>query len=147
MGRVLIIDDEESTREIISIILKKEGHEISTAVDGKQGLMLAQNEKPDIILLDIRMPVMDGIEVLKALKGSDATSPIPVVMITALPQERERAIENGCDEFLTKPIDRLELIARVRSLTRLSKLFRDLDLSIEYLLRLKKGVKNDTSFK
>src|SRR5262249_16302232 len=103
-----------------------EYYEVLTASSGAEGLAIAQKDFPDLILLDVMMPVMDGFEVCRRLKAAPATAHIPVVMVTALDgvEDRVRGLEAGADDFLTKPIDEMALMARIKNLVRL-KLMRD----------------------
>jgi two-component system cell cycle response regulator len=120
-ARILVIDDTEPNIRLLEAKLTAEYYEVITAPDGPSGLAAAVRERPDIVLLDVMMPGMDGFEVCKRLKADPATRHIPVVLVTALDGRRDRlnGLEAGADDFLTKPIDDVALFARVRSLTRL----------------------------
>ena len=129
-ARILVIDDIETNRRLLEARLSAEYFEVLLAADGPTGLELARTEEPDLILLDIMMPGMDGFEVCKRLKADDKLRHIPVVMVTAL-DEREgriRGLKAGADEFLTKPVDEIALFARVRSLLRLKAVTDELRL-------------------
>ncbi len=119
-ARILVVDDIETNVRLLEAKLAAEYYEVSTARDGPQALSAAVKERPDIILLDIMMPGMDGFEVCRRLKADPYTRHIPVVLVTALDGRRDRlnGLEAGADDFLTKPIDDVVLLARVRSLTR-----------------------------
>ena len=119
--KILIVDDELSARTGLAKLLGREGFEVSQAGDGQSALAACASFRPDLILLDIVMPGMDGFEVCRRLKTNPATHHIPVVMVTALdqPSDRVRGLESGADDFLSKPTPELALIARVRSLARL----------------------------
>ncbi len=119
MAKVLVVDDEASIVNIISYNLKKEGYEVITAEDGEAGLELAMNENPDLILLDIMMPKMDGYEVCRKIREK---SNVPIIMLTARADEVDKVIglEMGADDYVTKPFGNRELIARVKAHLRRS---------------------------
>ncbi len=119
MAKVLVVDDEASIVNIISYNLKKEGYEVITAEDGENGLELALSESPDLILLDIMMPKMDGYEVCRKVREK---SNVPIIMLTARADEVDKVIglEMGADDYVTKPFGNRELIARVKAHLRRS---------------------------
>ena len=127
-ARILVVDDIEANIRLLKAKLEVEYYEVVTASSGAQGLELASFEQPDIILLDVMMPEMDGFEVCRRLKANPITQHIPVVLVTALDGRRDRltGLEAGADDFLTKPIDDMALFARVRSLTRLKHVIDEL---------------------
>lgn len=127
--KVLVVDDHPSSRMTAVALLSVEGYEVLEADSGPAALVRVGECNPDLILLDVMMPGMDGFEVCRRLKQEEQTRLIPVVFITALNDRRSRimGIEAGGDDFLTKPFDRLELSARVRSLIRQKRLNEDLD--------------------
>lgn len=116
-GLILVVDDELLNREVLSAMLRPMGYEVDTAENGRQALQKVKDNPPDLVLLDVMMPDMDGFEVVKRLSRDDATKPIPVVMVTALSQVQDRitALEAGANDFLSKPVDRAELQATVHS--------------------------------
>jgi|OM-RGC.v1.002358020 two-component system cell cycle response regulator len=127
-ARILVVDDIETNRRLLEARLTAEYFDVLMAQDGPTCLDLARCEKPDVILLDIMMPGMDGFETCRRLKADPETRHIPVVMVTALDQrsDRIRGLEAGADEFLTKPVDDVALFARVRSLLRLTSVMDEL---------------------
>lgn len=122
-ARILVIDDEARNRRLLVAMLEAEGYVTEEAANGMQALELAQQNPPDIILLDIMMPGMDGYDVARALKAGEATRLVPVIMVTALDdrESRLRGLEAGAEEFVTKPVDRWELRVRVRNLLKLKE--------------------------
>ena len=127
-ARILVVDDIEANVRLLEAKLTAEYYEVQTAYDGPTALAIAASEPPDIILLDVMMPGMDGFQVCRRLKDDPATRHVPVVLITALDGRSDRVagLEAGADEFLTKPIDDVMLFARVRSLTRLKAVIDEL---------------------
>ena len=119
--RILIVDDERQNRDLMEVMLLPEGFLLRTAASGAEALALVAEEPPDLILLDIMMPGMDGYEVAEKLKSNLATRNIPVIMVTALDDRKARmlGLSVGAEDFLTKPVDRAELCVRVRNLSRL----------------------------
>ena len=127
-ARILVVDDIEANVKLLEAKLAAEYYEVITANDGPTALAIAASESPDIILLDVMMPGMDGFAVCRRLKDDPVTRHIPVVLVTALDGRADRieGLEAGADEFLTKPIDDVMLFARVRSLTRLKQVMDEL---------------------
>jgi CheY-like chemotaxis protein len=115
---VLIVEDNEDNRIVYSTILRHHGFRVSEALDGEEGIAKARRELPDIILMDISIPLIDGWEVTQTLKREAATSHIPVIALTAhaMPGDRERAMEVGCDGYLAKPCEPRAVLAEVNRL-------------------------------
>jgi len=139
---VLVVDDEPMNIELVATVLGGQGYRVATAATGSEALASIETRAPDLVLLDIRMPGMDGYEVCRRLKGSPLTRLIPVVMLTTLGQEeyRLRGIEAGADDFLTKPFSQAELTARVQSLLKLKAYTDELEHAETMLLTLGRTV-------
>ena len=116
--RILLVEDNEMNRDMLSRRLKKRGYEVVMAFDGKQGVEMASEQSPDIILLDMSLPVMDGWEAAETLKGAPATKEIPVIALTAhaMSGDREKALGAGCDDYDTKPVDIKRLLDKMNAL-------------------------------
>ena len=117
MAKVLIVEDDPHTRELVRVYLDREGHDVLTAENGIDGLRVAREESPDIILLDLMLPGMDGRDVCQSLRGE---SDVPIVMLTARVQEGDRleGFDLGADDYITKPFSPREVVARVRAVLR-----------------------------
>lgn len=115
MAKILIVEDNELNRDMLSRRLIRRGYEIAMAVDGGEGLAKASSEKPDLILLDMSLPVMDGWQVARALKASEILRVIPVIALTshAMAGDREQALAAGCDDYDTKPIELPRLLEKI----------------------------------
>ena len=126
---VLVADDAENVRSLFSQLLASDGYTVLTAADGDSALEAAQRHRPHVLLLDVRMPGADGIEVCRRVKSVPETRLTPVILITGLADSSDRmeGIEAGCDDFLTKPVNPHELRARVRVLSRMKQLIDELD--------------------
>ena len=123
MTKVLLVEDNEMNRDMLSRRLTRRGFDVVFAVDGKQGVALAHSEKPDIILMDMSLPVMDGWEATRCVKADDATRSVPVIGLTAhaMSGDREKAMEAGCDDYDTKPVELDRLIGKIERLLGLAK--------------------------
>jgi CheY-like chemotaxis protein len=123
MGKVLLIEDNEMDRDMLSRRLIRRGFQVVFAMDGQQGLDLARSERPDIILMDMSLPVIDGWEATRRVKADDSTRGVPVIGLTAhvMPGDREKAIEAGCDDYDTKPVEFDRLIGKMERLLGAAK--------------------------
>jgi two-component system alkaline phosphatase synthesis response regulator PhoP len=139
--KILIVEDEKDIIKMIEYNLKKEGFKVIDARDGEDALDLSLREHPDIILLDLMLPGIDGLEVCKTLKKESKTSSIPIIMLTAKSQESDKVVglELGADDYITKPFSPRELIARIKAVLRratekekLPEVFQSGDLRIDF---------------
>ena len=114
-GRILIVEDNMDTYELVKFILEKNGFETFLAMNGRYGVNAAAKQHPDLIIMDLSMPEMDGWTATRLIKGNLQTSAIPLIALTAhaLPGDRKRAFDAGCDEYITKPMDLLDLLETV----------------------------------
>ena len=119
-ARILIVDDERKNRELLKVMLEPEGYVLVTADSGDEALVAIAGQPPDLILLDIMMPGMNGYVVTSRIKGDPATRHIPVILLSALDDRNSKThgLSAGAEDFLTKPVDRTELCAHVRTLLR-----------------------------
>ena len=119
-GKILIVDDEPDALEILSLRLSKNGYDVITAVTGEECLKKAQAERPNLILLDVLLPGMSGLEVSKRLKESDSTKNIPIIMVTALigKDARQAALERGAKYFISKPFDPEDLLSQIKKILK-----------------------------
>ena len=118
MAKILLVEDNEMNRDMLSRRLQRQGYEVVIAIDGGQGVALAQAERPDLILMDMSLPVLDGWEATRQLKADPETSGIPVIALTAhaMAGDREKALEAGCDDYETKPVEFARLLVKIQSL-------------------------------
>jgi two-component system cell cycle response regulator DivK len=118
MARVLLVEDNEMNRDILFRRLTRRGYMVTFAVDGQQGVEMALAEHPDIILMDMSLPVMDGWEATRRVKSHETTRHVPVIALTAhaMSGDREKALEAGCDDYDTKPVELDRLIAKIERL-------------------------------
>jgi two-component system cell cycle response regulator DivK len=124
MPKILLVEDNEMNRDMLSRRLERRGYSVVVAQDGERGHSLARSEAPDLILMDISLPAMDGWEVTRLLKADQSTRHIPIIALTAhaLVSDREKAFEAGCDEYDTKPIDFGRLSEKIENLLLEKKL-------------------------
>jgi CheY-like chemotaxis protein len=118
MARLLLVEDNEMNRDMLSRRLERKGHQVLIAVDGQQGIDLALAQKPDLILLDMSLPVVDGWEAARRLKGAPETQEIPIIALTAhaMSGDREKALGAGCDDYDTKPVELPRLLGKIETL-------------------------------
>ena len=118
MPKILLVEDNEMNRDMLSRRLKRRGYQVAIAVDGEQGVAMAQSEAPDLILMDMSLPVLNGWEAARQLKAVSETQAIPIIALTAhaMVGDREKAIEAGCDDFDTKPIELPRLLDKIEAL-------------------------------
>lgn len=123
-GRILVVDDNAQARELLRAALQAEGYAVTLAEEGEEALTKVAEEVPELILLDINMPGLNGYDVCSRLKGTEATRLIPIIFLTSMSdlEDKLRGIEVGADDFLTKPFRKVELLARVKSLLRFKRL-------------------------
>lgn len=134
-GRILVVDDEQDIRDLVKYNLEKEGFDISPVTTGEEAIQIARKIKPDLILLDLMLPGLDGLEVCKILKQEKETSEIPVIMLTAKGEESDvvTGLEIGADDYISKPFSPNVLIARVRAMMRRKKQAALLDTGKEII--------------
>ena len=118
MTKILLVEDNEMNRDMLSRRLSRRGYDVIIAVDGEQGRTMARAELPDLILMDMSLPIIDGWEVTRQLKSATETSHIPIVALTAhaMAGDRERALSVGCDEYDTKPVEFSRLVDKIKAL-------------------------------
>jgi CheY-like chemotaxis protein len=118
MSRLLLVEDNEENRDGLSRHLRRKGFEVLVALDGQQGVALARSEAPDLILMDMSLPVLDGWEATRQLKAAAETRHIPVIALTAhaMAGDREKALAAGCDEYDTKPVEFARLLGKIQTL-------------------------------
>jgi len=118
MSKILLVEDNEMNSDMLSRRLQRKGHEVLIAIDGAQGIKLAQSENPDLILMDMSLPVLDGWEATQQLKALPETREIPIIALTAhaMAGDREKCIEVGCDDYETKPVDFSRLLGKIQVL-------------------------------
>jgi two-component system alkaline phosphatase synthesis response regulator PhoP len=121
--KILIIEDDKDIVEMLDYNLKEEGYDTISALNGEEGIALAGKERPDLIILDIMLPIMDGFEVCRTLKNDDRVAHVPIIILSAKSQETDKVVglELGADDYVTKPFSPRELIARMRAILRRRK--------------------------
>lgn len=117
MSKILLVEDNEMNRDMLSRRLKRKGYDVVSATDGARGITMAQSESPDLILMDISLPVMDGLQATRQLKALPDTQSIPIIALTAhaMAGDREKCLEAGCNDYATKPVEFPQLLAKIKS--------------------------------
>lgn len=136
--KILVVDDEEQIRELLREFLTGAGYEVAVAANGEDALEVAQRERPDLILLDVRMPELDGVETCGRLKTNDKTRSIPIIMATAFGDTLAEALDAGADDFVSKPFQLEEIGLRIKSLLRVRHLTNELERAAAYIGELQK---------
>jgi len=136
--KILVVDDEEQIRELLREFLTGAGYEVAVAANGEEALEVAQRERPDLILLDVRMPELDGVETCVRLKTNDKTRSIPIIMATAFGDTLAEALDAGADDFVSKPFQLEEIGLRIKSLLRVRHLTNELERAAAYIGELQK---------
>lgn len=118
MGRILLVEDNQMNRDMLSRRLRRKGYEVVLATDGNEGVSLARSSGPDVILMDMRLPLMDGWTAARTLKDESDTCGIPIIALTAhaMQGDRDKALEAGCDEYETKPVNLERLLRKIEAL-------------------------------
>jgi two-component system cell cycle response regulator DivK len=118
MARILLVEDNEMNRDMLSRRLQRRGYEVITAEDGEKGVEAATSAQPDVILMDMNLPVLDGWDATRKLKAAAPTQQIPIIALTAhaMNSDRDRAIEAGCDDYETKPVEFAQLLGKIEGL-------------------------------
>ncbi|MEJ2363081.1 MAG: response regulator [Deltaproteobacteria bacterium] len=138
--KILVADDEPEIRNLLDHFLRGQGYEVVLAADGNQALKLATEESPQLIVLDIKMPGLDGLEVCKRLKEKEHTKLIPVIVITGFDDNKIEALNVGADDFVNKPFDMAEISIRVKSALRIRHLTNELERAVAYIEELRKDL-------
>jgi two-component system cell cycle response regulator DivK len=120
MAKILLVEDNEMNRDMLSRRLERRGYEIVMALDGEQGVEMAQSTAPDLILMDMSLPAMDGWEATRRIRASPVTKSIPIIALTAhaMSGDREKALAVGCDDYDTKPVDLVRLLPKIEALLK-----------------------------
>ena len=123
MAKILLVDDEEDIREVVGITIESQGHDVITAADGQEAIKMVKKHEPDLIVLDLMMPKMNGLEVVEILKNTDAYNHIPIVMLTAASQFAKQKDEEyrkkvGVEDYISKPFEPLDLVRRIEKILK-----------------------------
>jgi DNA-binding response OmpR family regulator len=139
-AKVLVVDDEWQIRALLTDLLTAKGHEVYAVASGEEALAQAAEIEPQVILLDIKMPGMDGIELCKQLRAREQTSRVPIIMLTAYDDRNIDAYLEGADDFVKKPFDPVELVFRIRAVLRISHLTDELKRTAAHVKALQKEI-------
>jgi CheY-like chemotaxis protein len=120
MAKILLVEDNEMNRDMLSRRLARNGFDVAIAVNGQEGVQMAQSEAPDLILMDMSLPIIDGWEATRQIKAAPQTTKIPIIALTAhaMVQDKEKALAAGCDDFDTKPVELPRLLGKIVSLLK-----------------------------
>jgi DNA-binding response OmpR family regulator len=138
--KILVVDDEQAIRELLAELLSIEGYEVMSASNGREAIQLAALEPPHLVILDANMPEMDGIETTWELRSQHETCWVPVIMVTAFAETRTEALHAGVDDFVTKPFDVADLLARVRVLLKVGHLESNAERALAYSRELRRAI-------
>lgn len=118
MAKILLVEDNEMNRDMLSRRLQRKGYEVLIAIDGEQGLAMARAERPDLILMDMSLPILDGWEATRAIKADPSIRGVPVIALTAhaMAGDQERCVAAGCDDYDTKPVELPRLLGKIETL-------------------------------
>ena len=140
-AKILVVDDELHVRGVLSEFLTEEGYEVIVATNGEEAIELAETESPQVILLDIKMPGIDGIEVCNTLKARERTRSIPIIIVTSYADRDVEAYLEGADDFVTKPFHPTEVSLRVKAALRIRHLTNELERAVTYIQELGKNLR------
>ncbi|NTU82840.1 MAG: response regulator [Chloroflexales bacterium] len=122
MAKILLVEDNEMNRDMLSRRLQRKGHEVLIAIDGEQGVAMARAERPDLILMDMSLPILDGWEATRVIKADPSISTVPVIALTAhaMAGDHEKCVAAGCDDYDTKPVELARLLSKIENLLQRS---------------------------
>ena len=138
--KILLVDDAEEIRDLLGSFLEDQGYQVVLASDGNEALDLVGSESPHVIILDLKLPGLNGIEVCKRLKAQEKPRSIPVIIITGFGDNKLLALDVGADDFVNKPFDMADLLIRVRSALRIRHLTDELERALAYIEELRKDL-------
>lgn len=141
MAHILVVDDEKDIRDTLGRILSKAGYEVRLASGAMEAWALVENYKPDLFLLDIKMPEVNGLELCRRIRANPGLRGIPIIMVTAYADEKEEALKAGADDFLVKPLDMWDILSRTKCILRIGQLTNELERTKAYLEELRKAGK------
>ena len=139
-AKILVVDDVPQNVRLLEAVLAPRGYDVVTATDGDSALRLVESEEPDLVLLDVVMPQLDGYEVCRRLRAREETAMLPVLMVTASVAEKAKVIEAGADDLIAKPFNQDEMLARVRSLLRIKRYHDTVKAQAAELLQLNRSL-------